>query len=129
VVDFYLPLRPGTSEAERLRLSRRATLFWGAVLFALALVFLFRGGRVVEVGLAIASIAYGALLGIFLLGVLTRRANQAGGAVGMACGLAIELYVARWTHIPYTWYVFIGTLTTFVIGYIASLALPKEANG
>lgn len=130
VVDFYLHLRPQTGEAQRLRLSRRATLLWGAVLFVLALVFLFHGGRVVEVGLAIASIAYGALLGIFLLGVLTRRANQAGGAVGMACGLAIELYVARWTHIPWTWYVAIGTLTTFAIGYIASFVFRrKEANG
>jgi len=130
VVDFYLRLRPGTGEGERLRLSRRATLLWGAALFVLALVFLFHGGRVVEVGLAIASIAYGALLGIFLLGVLTRRASQGGGAVGMACGLAIELYVARWTHIPWTWYVAIGTLTTFVIGYIASFVFPRqEANG
>ena len=129
VVDFYLRQRTEISEADRVRLSRRATLFWGAVVFALALVFLFRGGRVVEVGLAIASIAYGALLGIFLLGVLTRRATQAGGAVGMFCGLAVELYVARRTHIPYTWFVAIGTLTTFAIGYIASLVLPKEANG
>ncbi|HXZ27801.1 MAG TPA: sodium:solute symporter [Terriglobales bacterium] len=130
VVDFYLRLRPGTGEGERLRLSRRATLLWGAALFVLALVFLFHGGRVVEVGLAIASIAYGALLGIFLLGVLTRRASQTGGAIGMACGLAIELYVARWTHVPWTWYVFLGTLTTFVIGYIASFVFPRqEANG
>ena len=37
--------------------------------------------RVVEVGLQIASVAYGALLGVFLLGVLTKRANQSG-AIG-----------------------------------------------
>ena len=41
-----------------------------------------------EVGLQIASVAYGALLGVFLLGVLTKRANQTGAIVGMICGLA-----------------------------------------
>jgi len=63
----------------------------------------------VEVGLSIASVAYGALLGVFLLGVLTRRASQRGAAVGMLCGFAVELYIWRWTQIPWTWYVAIGT--------------------
>ena len=47
----------------------------------------------IEVGLAIASVAYGALLGVFLLGVLTKRANERGATIGMLCGFVIDLYL------------------------------------
>jgi Na+(H+)/acetate symporter ActP len=75
----------------------------------------------VEVGLQIASVAYGALLGVFLLGVLTKRANQIGASVGMVCGLMMELYLWRWSHVAFTWWVFIGTSVTFVAGYATSI--------
>ncbi len=125
MVDFYLRHKPGTSEADRLRLSRLSTVAWGVVLFVLALLSR-RGGRVVEVGLSIASVAYGALLGVFLLGLLTGEANERGAMVGMACGFAVEVYVWLGTSIPWTWYVVIGTLATFGIGYIASLAFAHQ---
>src|SRR5580698_7576157 len=83
ILDFYLRLRPNSDEKKRMSLSRFATFFWAMVLFGLALLALQKVGRVVEVGLQIASVAYGALLGVFLLGVLTRRANQRGAMVGM----------------------------------------------
>jgi Na+/proline symporter len=95
------------------------------VLFTLALIALHRVGRVVEVGLQIASVAYGALLGVFLLGVLTRRANQRGAMVGMLFGFAVELYLWQWTHVPWTWWVMIGTAVTFGVGYVASSATQK----
>jgi Na+/proline symporter len=77
--------------------------------------------RVIVVGLTIASVAYGALLGVFLLGVLTRRASERGSMVGMLFGFGVELYLWLGTKVPWTWYVPIGTLVTFVIGYGASL--------
>ncbi|MGA6986015.1 MAG: sodium:solute symporter, partial [Terriglobales bacterium] len=99
---------------------------WGLVLFGLAVLALHRVGRVVEVGLQIASVAYGALLGVFLLGVLTRRANQRGAVVGMVAGLAIELYLWLGSRVAWTWWVAIGTSVTFGIGYAASLLLRHE---
>lgn len=121
MIDFYLQRKPQTDEGRRLQLSRLVTVIWALVLFALAVVCLHRVGRVVEVGLQIASVAYGALLGVFLLGVLTRNANQRGAAVGMVCGFGMELYVWLDTRIPWTWYVLIGTMVTFAVGYAASL--------
>jgi len=74
----------------------------------------------VEVGLQIASVAYGALLGVFLLGVLTKRANQQGAIAGMLCGFSVELYLWLGTRVPWTWWVMIGTSVTFTIGWLAS---------
>jgi Na+/proline symporter len=96
------------------------------VLFSLAVLSLHRVGRVIEVGLQIASVAYGALLGVFLLGVLTRRANQNGAMIGMLCGFVTELYIWLGTRVPWTWYVAIGTVVTFAVGYMASILLTRE---
>jgi Na+/proline symporter len=126
IMDFYARLRPQADEKTRMRLSRLATLAWALVLFGLALIALHKVGRVVEVGLQIASVAYGALLGVFLLGVLTRRANQRGAMVGMVCGFGVELYLWLGTRVPWTWWVMIGTVVTFAVGYIWSLVFDDS---
>jgi SSS family transporter len=125
MLDFYLRLRPQTEEPRRMQISRRMTVAWAIVLFGLAILCLHRVGRVVEVGLQIASISYGALLGVFLLGVLTSRANQTGGMIGMLCGFSTEVYLWQFTAVPWTWYVVLGTAVTFGVGYLASLCFES----
>lgn len=125
ILDFYVHLRPQADEKTKMRLSRLATVLWALVLFGLAVIALHKVGRVVEVGLQIASVAYGALLGVFLLGVLTRRANQRGATLGMVCGFAAELYLWLGTRLPWTWWVLIGTAVTFASGYVASSILQE----
>src|SRR5437660_3858333 len=127
IIDFYLQHRLQLDERRRVQLSRLATLFWALLLFGLAVLSLHKVGRVIEVGLQIASVAYGALLGVFLLGVLTRRANQNGAMVGMLCGFLIELYIWLGTRVPWTWYVAIGTIVTFVVGYATSIVFEKNS--
>jgi Na+/proline symporter len=121
MMDFCFRFWPEGSEARRLRMARLGTVVWALVLFGLAVVALHRVGRVVEVGLQIASIAYGALLGVFLLGVLTKRANQSGAIAGMICGLVTEVYLWGWTQVAFTWWVAIGTCVTFAVGYALSM--------
>jgi solute:Na+ symporter, SSS family len=128
IIDFYLQRKPQTSEQRRVQLSRMATFVWALVLFSLAVLSLHKVGRVIEVGLQIASVAYGALLGVFMLGVLTRRANQTGAIIGMLCGFVVELYIWLGTRVPWTWYVAMGTVVTFVVGYAASLVLSEAKS-
>lgn len=128
IMDFYARLRPQADEKTKMRLSRVATLIWALVLFGLAIIALHKVGRVIEVGLQIASVAYGALLGAFLLGTLTRKANQSGAMVGMACGFLTELYLWLGTPVPWTWWVAIGTCVTFAIGYASSRIVPGSSS-
>ena len=120
IVDFYSRINPGASEARRVMLSRVSTLGWGVILFALAIVAR-SGGKVLEVGLSIASVAYGSLLGVFMLGVLTRRATERGAMVGMLCGFVLNVYLWQFTQIPFPWYVPLGSTVTFLTGYSMSL--------
>ncbi|HXY77596.1 MAG TPA: sodium:solute symporter [Candidatus Acidoferrales bacterium] len=128
ILDFYVRLRPLLEEKIKLRISRLATLIWACVLFALAVIALHKAGRVVEVGLQIASVAYGALLGAFLLGVLTRRANQRGAMVGMMCGFGVELYLWLGTQVPWTWWVMTGTAATFAVGWVLSAVFAQAGQ-
>jgi Na+/proline symporter len=109
----------GTSPAQQLVRSRRLTLVWGVVLGLLGLI---RWGGVLEAGLTIASITYGAMLGVFLLGTWNRRANENGALVGFAAGIAAMIAVRFWTPLAFTWYVFAGTIVTFAVGSVASFA-------
>ncbi len=125
IVDFYVRRHPETSEEKRLRLSRVSTIIWALVLFTLAIIS--RNIKVVvEVGLAIASVAYGALLGVFLLGVLTKKAHEKGAMVGLFIGFMLNIYIWQFTKIPFTWYVMIGSTVTFVVGLLASMAMKKD---
>ncbi len=128
VVDFLRPFfGKKFSIKDELRLSRWITVFWGAILLIPAI--LSRGVKsVLEVGLTIASITYGSMLGVFFLGVLTKRANSKGSILGMAVGLASMLSIWYFSSIAFTWYVLIGTAITFAIGYFASLFFSRHST-
>jgi Na+/proline symporter len=138
VVDFYLKRKPEATDRQRINVSRGATIFWGIVLFCLAILTQRGGQNVLELGLSIASVPYGGLLGVFLLGVLTRRTTQTGALIGMALAIGVNLFLYLgprfgWMHttVAWTWYVTIGATLTFVVGYLVSLftpASPESAN-
>jgi SSS family solute:Na+ symporter len=128
VMDFYKPFvicrEPTRPDAHFLGIARWATVAWGAILFLVGLVAR-HVGSVLEAGLTIASILYGSLLGVFLLGLLTKRVREASAMIAMIAGLALMIYVRVATHIAFTWYVLIGTAATFSTGYVISLFLKE----
>jgi len=130
VVDFYGPFLGKTaSPAETLRISRWMTVMWGVILVGLGIISR-KIHSVLETGLTIASITSGSMVGVFLLGVLTKKANQKGSICGMAAGLLSMLAIWYWSKIAFTWFVLIGTAITFTVGYLASLVLtnPKSTE-
>jgi solute:Na+ symporter, SSS family len=120
VVDFYQPLtRSRYSPEHYLGISRFSTIFWGGVLAAVALVA-GQWGSVLESGLSIASVTLGILLGVFLLGVLTKRTGENAAIAGIIAGAMVMLFVKFETAIPFTWWVLIGSAVTFGVGYLTS---------
>jgi SSS family transporter len=125
VFDFYQPIAgAGRTDAQALRLSRWCTAAWGVVLILIAVVAR-DWGSVFTAGLSIASLVYGPMLGAFLLGVLTTRANQTGAMTGIGTSLVCMLLVKACTPLAWTWYVLAGTTICVVVGYLVSLATPR----
>jgi len=120
VIDFAR-LRGRDTDPERfLALSRKMTLVWGGVLILFGLL---RWGPLMEAGLTVASMPFGSLLGLFLLGTLDRGANAKGALAGMFVGLAAILCVWGFTTVAFTWYVLIGACITFLVGSVVSRVL------
>jgi SSS family transporter len=126
VFDFYRPLTRSRHEAAHyLKISRHSTVVWGVVLAAIALVAS-RWGSVLVSGLSIASVTLGILLGVFLLGVLTKRPGENAAIAGVVTGSAVMLVVKFATDIPFTWWVLIGSAATFGGGYAASFVVRER---
>jgi Na+/proline symporter len=126
VVDFARGSGVRT-EAASLRMARGATVVWGVVLVAIGMLAR-HWGSVLESGLSIASVTLGLLLGVFLLGVLTKRVGEWQALAGLLAGLVCIVYVRFCTSIAWTWWVLIGSVATFAAGYTASLFTlqPRE---
>jgi len=117
VLDFA-KLRGKTTDARQLlRISRAMTLLWGFVLMGFGLV---KWGPLLEAGLTVASLPFGSLLGLFLLGTFDRKAKASGALVGMFAGLATVLSVFQFTKVAFTWYFLIGAVVTFLVGSLTS---------
>ncbi|HZF41585.1 MAG TPA: transporter, partial [Blastocatellia bacterium] len=72
--------------------------------------------------LDIQSFTNGVILGIFFLGTFTKRVQSAPAIIGTVVGAAVMLFVKFFTPISWQWYVLIGSVATFAVGWLASWA-------
>ena len=125
VVDLYRAVAGEMGERRQMRLAHIATVGWAVVLVAIGIIAK-SWGTVMESGLSIASVTLGLLLGVFLLGVLTRRVGERGAGAGVIVGLAVILWVRFATQIAFTWWVLIGSAATFAGGLLVSLIVGEK---
>jgi SSS family transporter len=111
-----------------IRWSRLFTLLWGVLLIGGAMLFKDTRSPVVELGLKIASLTYGGLLGTFFLGLFFKGTTQVDATIGFICGLLVMVAVLVFTNIDFTWHTFIGSSVTVLVGN-ASHVLRKLAAG
>jgi SSS family transporter len=135
VFDFYQPLTGERLDGRRLlSVSRWLTAAWGLVLMAIA-VLAKDWGSVFTVGLTVASIVYGPMLGAFLLGMLTTTATERGAMAGIGVSLVAMIGVRVFTPLAWTWYVLVGTVICVAVGMMVSLldagpaARPEARRG
>lgn len=135
--DLYAPLAGKVGDEEHLmKAGKRFTLVWAAILIGGAILFQFasQGEPVVVIALQIASFTYGGLLGGFLLGLVSKRAEQKDAVIGMSTAIVImaTLWAAQeFGWIPRTvdplWFSLIGSAVTIVTG-VASAAI-RDGTG
>ena len=118
VGDFYLPLTGETrSDQHYLRASRWATVVWAVIQMVVAVVAVQLSSRVVDEVLGIQSFTGGLLLGVFLL-ALTPTRRAAAPATGVVVGATVMVGLRLLTAVSWQWYVLVGTLTTFGVGWV-----------
>jgi SSS family transporter len=137
VTDFYSRLvRPNATESQKLLLAKVFTVFWGLIsmLSAVAIVWLYgaQNGKNPLVTISEVTLGFfgGILLGVFFLGILSRRATPRGVMIGIIAGFFAALAVTApfyFRELPpgqkplsFFWINIIGCVATFGTGYAAS---------
>ena len=121
VTDIYRPLLVrGRGEAHYLLVSRVSVIVFGVVLGVIAYAFSFFD-KILWLAFKIAGVTFGSLLGVFLLGLLSRRpvADRANvvAMIVMAVVNLVLLALSETKLLPFawSWLVILGTLGTMGI--------------
>ena len=118
--DFIERFFPSRGEAARqVRSARAGSVFWGIATILLAL-YVPRLGIIMIASRKINQFFGGVLIGLFLLGMLSRRAGGRAALVASAVGLAIVALVAQLTRVSFFLYAPLGCLTTMAAGLALS---------
>lgn len=127
VNDFYLKyFRPNADEGTLMRVSRQATIFWGAAQIAVAIAAQWLQQSVIDSGLGVLSLAAGPVLGAFLMGVLTTRIGPQAMLAGMLSGVAVLGWVWGTAATAWSWFALIGASVTMLTAALASLVLRER---
>jgi sodium-coupled monocarboxylate transporter 8/12 len=125
--DFYQTLAKPEKLTERrlLNLARWYTLFYGALVTLLAFLIHRMPGNLVESVNTIIALVGGPMLGLFLLGIFSKKATTFGALMGCLVGfvlpLAVYIYSLYYSPlISFLWYTMFGTLLTMGVGVITS---------
>ena len=127
VTDFMRPLNACRSEHGYLNAARILTFMMGVIGTLAGLLFISPEVRsLMEEYFKVIGMFMGALGGLFVLGVASRRANGWGALVGIFSGVAVM--VAVWLNEWADGYLFatVGIVTALLVGYLASFILPSD---
>ncbi len=124
-IDFYKRFG-GTDGRRELAFARLVTVGVGIIGVAIGIYSTTAGKNLFVLALSYTSLFTGALLGIFLLAVATKRASGWGTFIGALLGLVSIVVVAKLLalEIAWPWYPVISMTVTVVCGYLLSFVLP-----
>ena len=146
-IDYIQRLRRVKVDSKELTLqnARWVTFVWGIVVTLAAISVHFMDRRsIVEQAVAVIGFFSGPMLGMFLLGMFSMRANSIGAILGAFCGFAMLLFITGWvgfvlnglfgtaplalttSYVSFMWYPVIGCLATISFGLILSYLGPPE---
>ena len=148
VEDYYGRLRPNASDKHKLRVGKISVMVVGLLSIAVALLYVSWGGQGVLGSLfGLYAIISAGIVGIFVLGLFSRRANWQGLYVGIACAILFTAYAVltstkfdmgggekqllldlgawNYTHSTYMLGVY-SHLIVLIVGYVASFFFTSE---
>ncbi len=133
-VDFLTRFKPEVTERQRLRFAKVVVVTAGVVGIAVGIYSARTEAPLIDLILSFMGYFAGGLLGLFLLGMLTRRANGHGAFMGAIIGTLVVLMVTENDFglprlyerlgiepVPFIWSTAIGLGVTLVVGYLISL--------
>jgi solute:Na+ symporter, SSS family len=131
--------RQHIGDRESMRVLYAATLVWGVAGTATAFAMI-QVKSALDAWWSLAGIFSGGMLGLFLLGLIVRRAGNPAAITGVVTGLLVILWLTfspKWTgplaeyRSPFHthWIIVLGTVTIFFAGFCVALLGGKRPTG
>jgi SSS family solute:Na+ symporter len=136
--DFLKRFKPDLTDATRLTFAKFVVVTAGILGIIIGIYSARTEAPLIDLILTFMGYFAGGLLGLFLLGMLTKRANGTGAFTGAIIGTLVVLMMTEndfplprlyeWfgmDPIPFIWSTAIGLVVTLVVGYLLSLPGPR----
>lgn len=128
--------RPAATERESMRVLHVATFIFGMAGVGMALAMM-QIKNALDAWWGLASIFSGGMLGLFLLGLLSRRAGNRAAAAGVVTGVILIAWMTfspKWTQAPAAMrspfhtllIVVLSTLTILLVGWITARVVSRK---
>lgn len=133
VTDIYRPLlKKDGQEKHYLLVSRLAVVFFGLVLVLIAFACR-RAEGMLWLAYKINGVTAGSLLGVFLLGLMTKCKSNNGNVIAMfisaaVAGTALYLSETGKLALGWSWMILIGTILTFALGWVSGFFADRSTT-
>ena len=114
------------SSEQELRISRILTLVLGILVTVLA-CFVGALGTIIEITNKLVNSFAGPMLGIFVLGMLTRKTEWRGAFVGLLSGTLVTAFCIIEDYPSFIWFGPIGAVVTVLVGKATSRLVGSDA--
>jgi SSS family solute:Na+ symporter len=122
--DFYGRL---TGRVATTKTARLVTVVFGVICTILSL-YVNRLGTILVASTKLIGFFGGTLVGVFLLGMLVKRANGWGAFLGALTGFTAVVLLSSLTSVSFMWYGVFSATIAFGSGAIYSLFFPRAAT-
>ena len=125
--DFHVHFRPNVKDMKLLRIARKATIITG--IFGVLLALWMASSDIKSLWdqfYRFLGLFTGGLGVMFLLGMLTKKANAKGTLLGLVVSAILIWYISVFTEINFLMYSFFGVASCFSFGYIFSVVFRKK---
>lgn len=127
VKDIYeVYINKNVTEEKMLKISKVSTFVFGILFASFAYLQSFVKLSVLESIGKYGSYILGSMLGVFLLGIYTKKTNEKGAVTGFVAGFAAVMYTVTNLHISWLWNTLIGLIVTVIVAYTVSLITGGE---
>ena len=125
-MDILLISRWNITDRKKLMISRGIAFMWACVMMGIAMLIKDTKSPLVELGLGIASITYGGMLGIFLQGALFHKFSDRAALTGVMASIAAVLFISTAFNVFWPWFVPIGFTVSFAVGSAMNAVLKNR---
>ena len=132
LTDYYKPFTKGKTDKHHVAVLRISSVIVGVLGIIVAIAML-SVESIIDAWWKLSSIFSGGMLGLFLLGCVSRRINRVGALIGCICGVLVIAWISLaglWNlpgiHLHEYLAIVLGTCTIFLVGFLLTFLLKES---